>query len=229
MSDTTDRYGRPAAGEAAGEAAPDDDATEAEVLEGEIEEPADRGQDATDGGGEEEVADAELAEEAPESELAAARRERDQYLDLAQRARAELDNYRRRVKGETASAEQRGRASVARELFSAIDNLELALQSVDVDPEGAPPADEPASEEVSAKTALAEGVALVYRELREGLKRAGVEPFDPTGESFDANSCEAVATAQADGAGKDEVVEVLAKGYRIGDQVLRPARVVVSG
>jgi len=204
---------------------------EAEVLEGEIEDPAPASGDAA-GGAEadaEVVTDAEPAAEEPEDALAAARRERDEYLDLAQRARAELDNYRRRISGETAAAEQRGRASVAGELLSAIDNLERALQAAGVDPEGAMPEGEPASEEVSAKTALAEGVAIVYRELRDGLKRAGVEVFDPAGESFDATTCEAVATTERAGAAKGEVVEVLAKGYRLGEQVLRPARVVVSG
>lgn len=168
-------------------------------------------------------------EEAAESQLEEALRERDEYLDLAQRTRAELENYRRRVSGETAGAEQRGRAAVARDLIGALDNLERALLASGVDPEGGVPEDEPASQEVTAQTALAEGVAIVYRDLRDGLRRGGVEAFDPLGEPFDPALHEAVATHEDGGAEKGSVIEVLEKGYRIGEQVLRPARVVVGG
>ena len=174
------------------------------------------------------------AEEAePESELDRARRERGEYLELAQRARADLDNYRRRTAAEAQRAEQRGRSAVARDLIPALDNLERALMAAGVDPTGDAPDPvvdgEPTSREVSAQTALAEGVALVYRELLEGLRRSGVEPFDPLGERFDPASCEAVATGQGEGVETGAVLEVLEKGYRIGDQILRPARVVVNG
>jgi molecular chaperone GrpE len=140
-----------------------------------------------------------------------------------------LENYRRRVSGEAAGAEQRGRASLARDLIPAIDNLERALLAAGVDPDGGSPDDEPASQEVSAQTALAEGVALVYRELGAGLKRAGVEPFDPSGERFDPARHEAVSTTPVDGLDRGQVIETLEKGYSLGEQVLRPARVIVSG
>lgn len=165
-----------------------------------------------------------------ESELEAARRERDEYLDLAQRARAELENYRRRTSSETAGAEQRGRAAVARDLLPAIDNLERALIAAGVAPDGDDgDAGEPPSQEVSAHTALAEGVALVYRELCAGLSRAGVESFDPTGERFDPTTSEAIATHAHETVESGAVIEVVEKGYRLGEQVLRPARVVVGG
>ncbi len=165
----------------------------------------------------------------PETELELALRERGEYLDLAQRARAELENYRKRVAGDARNAEQRGKAAVARGLIPAIDNLERALLAAGVDPSGAIPDSEPASQEVSARTALAEGVALVYRELTEGLERAGVGAFDPTGERFDPALHEAVTTAEVEGTERGVVIETLEKGYRIGEQILRPARVVVSG
>jgi len=170
------------------------------------------------------------AEPAPESELDVARRERDEYLDLAKRSRAELENYRRRVSGEAQTAERRGRAAVARDMIPALDNLERALLAAGVDPDGSTaPSNEPVSREVNAHTALAEGVGLVYRELREGLRRAGVEAFDPAGEKFDPNHHEAIGTGAADGVAPGHVVEVLEKGYSLGDTVLRPARVIVSG
>lgn len=164
-----------------------------------------------------------------ESELDRLRRERDEYLELAQRTRAELDNYRRRVSGEAAAAGERARGGLARELVPALDNLERALLAAGVDPEGsARDGENPASEEVSAHTALAEGVALVYRELRGALERAGVVGFDPAGERFDPQLHEAVASNPADG-DSGVVLETIEKGYRLGEQVLRPARVIVSG
>ncbi len=166
----------------------------------------------------------------PETELEVALRERAEYLDLAQRARAELENYRRRVAGEAQAAEKRGRAAVARDMIPALDNLERALIAAGVDPEGSTaPSSEPVSREVTAQVALAEGVGLVYRELREGLRRAGVEAFDPVGQKFDPNHHEAVATGAAEGVATGHVVETLEKGYSLGDTVLRPARVIVAG
>src|SRR3954447_7200192 len=175
--------------------------------------------------------------------LADVKRERDEYLQLAQRARADFENYRKRAARETQDAERRGKASVARELLPALDNLERALKSTGLDPAtGRPAADsEPTSEEqdaeaydtpseeVSAQEALARGVALVYGELRSALERAGVETYDPAGEPFDPKTSEALATRSAgDSVESGRVIETLERGYRLDGQVLRPARVVVS-
>ncbi len=187
--------------------------------------------------------DAAEVEQDLDALLADVRRERDEYLELAQRARADFENYRRRAAREAQEAERRGKASVARELLPALDNLERALRSTGIDPtSGRPsagseptPSEEDAaafdvpSEEVSAQEALARGVALVYNELRAALERAGVETYDPTGEPFDPITSEALATRPAaDGVEPGRVVETLERGYRLNGQVLRPARVVVS-
>jgi molecular chaperone GrpE len=172
------------------------------------------------------------------------KRERDEYHALAQRARADFDNYRKRAVREVEDAERRGRASVARELLPALDNLERALKSTGLDPWTGRPADAPQptseeeedaeafdapSEEISAQEALARGVALVYGELRAALERAGVETYDPTGERFDPTTSEALATRPAeDATGPGVVIETLERGYRLDGQVLRAARVVVS-
>jgi molecular chaperone GrpE len=164
-------------------------------------------------------------------ELGATKKERDEYLELAQRTRADFDNYRKRVAGDTAAAAARGKAELARELIPAIDNLERALRSSGIDPDrdgGGGSAAEPPSQEVSARDALAHGIALVYRELRGALERAGVESYDPTGEEFDPELHEALTTKVADGAKSGIVLETAARGYRLNGQVLRPARVVVS-
>jgi molecular chaperone GrpE len=176
--------------------------------------------------------------------LADVKRERDEYLEIAKRARADFENYRRRATREAQEAERRGKASVARELVPALDNLERALRAAGVDPEtpaSAAPAspgaaesaqdraEEAPSEEVSAHEALARGVALVYGELRAALERAGVETYDPTGERFDPTVHEALATRAADdGVDPGVVLETLEKGYRLDGQVLRAARVIVS-
>lgn len=138
-------------------------------------------------------------------------RERDEYLELARRTKADFENYRKRVAGEAAQAETRGRADIARQLVPVLDNLERALAS---------------SQEGEAS--LAQGVRLVYEELSSVLERNGIESYEPSGEVFDPAWHEAMLTrpAPADKAGK--VLEVLEKGYRLDGQVLRPARVVVG-
>ena len=222
---------RPAAGSppaaASEEQAETTDVYEAEIVDAELVEDGATGDDRE---AQEKADPGQPDQPAPESELEVALRERGEYLELAQRARAELENYRRRVSGEAQTAERRGRAAVARDMIPALDNLERALIAAGVDPEGSTaPSGEPVSREVSAHTALAEGVGLVYRELREGLRRAGVESFDPLGEKFDPKHHEAIATGAGDGVGPGQVLETLEKGYSLGDTVLRPARVIVSG
>jgi molecular chaperone GrpE len=146
-------------------------------------------------------------------ELGETKRERDEYLELAQRTRADFENYRKRVAKETSEALARGKAELARELLPVIDNLERALDT------GSDPA---------AHDALVEGVGLVLNELRGKLGNAGVESFDPTGEKFDPQLHEALSTQPAEGTESGIVLETMQKGYRLNGQVLRPAKVVVS-
>ncbi|MBA2545481.1 MAG: nucleotide exchange factor GrpE [Solirubrobacterales bacterium] len=146
-------------------------------------------------------------------ELGRAQRERDEYLDLAQRTRADFDNYRKRVSKDTADALQRGKLDVARQLIPVIDNLERAMAAGD----GA-----------SDPAALAKGVSLVHGELREALTRVGLTAFDPAGDRFDPAWHEAISTRAEQGSKPGTVLETLEPGYRLGEQLLRPARVVVS-
>jgi molecular chaperone GrpE len=148
--------------------------------------------------------------------LADAQRERDDYLDLAKRTKADFENFRKRMTAEVQAAGARGKAEVIREVVPVLDDLERALQAAGLDPEGDSP------------DALAHGVLLVFRGLRETLTRNGVEAVDPTGERFDPNLHEALSTIAADGAESGTVVETMQKGYRLGDQLVRPARVVVA-
>lgn len=154
-----------------------------------------------------------------DSLLADAHRERDEYLELAKRTKADFENFRKRMTADVQAASSRGKAELARELVEPVDNLERALTAAGVDPD---------SEEVQDPEGLAHGVLLVLRGLKETLTRHGIEAVDPKGERFDPNLHEALSTQAAEGAESGTVVEVLQKGYRMGDQLIRPARVVVS-
>jgi molecular chaperone GrpE len=142
--------------------------------------------------------------------LAEAQQERDEYLDLARRTKADFENFRKRMSAEVQAAQVRGKAEVAREVIDAVDNLERALEAAE---DGA---------------ALREGVEMVLSGLRETLTRNGIEVVDPSGEKFDPNRHEALSTHLVEGTEGGVVVEVLQKGYALGDQLVRPARVVVS-
>jgi molecular chaperone GrpE len=147
-----------------------------------------------------------------EDPLARAQRERDEYLELAQRAKADFENYRKRAAKEVAAAGERAKGGLVRELLPVVDNLERALAAAE-----------------DREQHLAEGVRLVHAELVGLLERNGVEPFDPAGEQFDPELHEALSTRSEEGAAPGVVLDTVEKGYRLNGTVLRPARVVVSG
>ena len=132
--------------------------------------------------------------------LADAQKERDEYLELAQRTKADFENFRKRVAAEVQAARAVGRVEVAREVIGCVDNLERALEAA-----GQTRRDE-----------LAEGVEMVlgFRGLRETLSRNGIEAVDPKGEKFDPNRHEALSTMPVEGTESGTVVEVMQKGYR---------------
>ena len=142
----------------------------------------------------------------------------DEYLDLAQRTRAEFENYRRRVAREAAAAQQRGAVKLALELLPAIDNLDRALAHA-----------ASSDEAENGEAQLLSGIKHVHTDVLAALKRSGIEPFSPEGETFDPQFHEAVAQQPVEGADPGTVVEVYQRGYRFGENVLRPARVVVAG
>ncbi len=171
---------------------------------------------------EEEAAEANVEQDL-NSLVEQARDERDQYLNLAQRTKADFDNYRKRMAAETAAARSKGQLEVAVGLVETIDNLERVLAAENVDIETAQSGSIPEDVAVSLQ-----GVIVVYRDLNNTLKRAGVEGFDPTGETFDPNLHEALQAVPAEGAEPGVVLEMMQRGYRSGETVVRPARVVVS-
>ena len=174
---------------------------------------------------EEEILEATEVTEA-EDPLARLTRERDDYLDLARRAQADFENYRKRAAREAAAAGERAKSGLVRELLPVVDNLERALGSSD--PEAL--AGTAGSRTAASEQHLAEGVRLVHAELVAVLERNGVEQFDPRGERFDPAEHEALSMRPGDGDGAEPgvVLDVVEKGYRANGSVLRPARVVVS-
>jgi molecular chaperone GrpE len=132
------------------------------------------------------------------------------YLDLAQRTQAELENFRKRAARDVAQAGERTKARLIRELLPVLDNLERALATANPEEDH-----------------LAEGVRLVHVELLGTLERNGIKAFDPAGEPFDPTVHEAISMREGDN-GSGLVLDVVEKGYKLGDAVIRPARVVVS-
>jgi molecular chaperone GrpE len=193
--------------------------TEREQMEPQVpepEEPVTSREEADEPSGDEDPAnEQELLEEKEEAEsedpLARAQRERDEYLDLARRAQADFENYRKRAAKEAAAAGERAKSGLVRELLPVVDNLERALASAR-----------------DGEEHLGEGVRLVHSELIAVLERNGVEQFDPKGERFDPSEHEALSTREQDGAEPGVVLDVVERGYRANGTILRPARVVVS-
>jgi len=145
-----------------------------------------------------------------EERLALLERERDEYLADLKRVAAEFDNFRKRVARDQEAQAARAHEKLVKELLPVLDDLERALVA--------------AEEHEEAK--LEEGVRLVHRELRSALGKEGLVEIETDG-AFDPHVHEALLTQpseQADGA----ILEVIQKGYRLGDRVLRPARVVIS-
>ncbi len=156
---------------------------------------------------------AELRERLEELEqrLEAAEAERDERTNDLQRVAADFDNYRKRVARDQESLATRAHERLVKELLPVLDDLERALQA--------------AAEHEEAK--LADGVQLVFRELRDALSREGLAEVEADGK-FDPHVHEALLTQPSDRE-EGSVLEVLQKGYRLGDRVLRPARVVIAG
>ena len=145
-----------------------------------------------------------------EEQLAALEAERDEHLNDLKRVAAEFENYRKRVLRDQESLVARAHERLVKELLPVLDDLERALAA--------------AEEHEEAK--LEEGVRLVHRELAAALEREGLAEIETNG-LFDPHVHEALLSQPSD-AEEGSVLEVVQKGYRLGDRVLRPARVVVA-
>jgi molecular chaperone GrpE len=144
-------------------------------------------------------------------ELEALRNENEELIDTLQRLQADFDNYRKRAQRDQEALVGRAGERIAKELLPVLDDLERALEA--------------AEQHEEAK--LEEGVKLVHRQLEQLLEREGLSLVETDGK-FDPHVHEALLTQPSESE-EGSVIEVLQKGYRLGDRVLRPARVVVAG
>jgi molecular chaperone GrpE len=153
-----------------------------------------------------------VEETSPEAdELEALRNENEELIDTLQRLQADFDNYRKRAARDQESLVARAGERIVKELIPILDDLERALEAA----------------EQHEEAQLEEGVKLVHRQLEQLLEKEGLAIVETEGR-FDPHVHEALLTQPSD-ADEGSVIEVLQKGYRLGDRVLRPARVVVAG
>src|SRR5213592_1685873 len=145
-----------------------------------------------------------------EEQLAALEAERDERLNDLKRVAADFENYRKRVARDQESLVARAHERLVKELLPVLDDLERALVA--------------AEEHAEAK--LEDGVKLVHRELVEALAKEGLVEIETEGR-FDPHVHEALLSQPSE-VEEGAVLDVLQKGYRLGDRVLRPARVVVA-
>ncbi len=146
--------------------------------------------------------------------LAEAQAKAEEYLAGWQRERAEFANYRQRVEQQAAQTRDRVRGDVLKGLLDILDDLDLALQNRPTEGEAA---------------AWAEGIVLIAQKIRNFLQQQGLETIEPQpGDPFDPYLHEAIAAEPSDEVASGHIIEVLRKGYRVGDRVLRPALVRVA-
>lgn len=151
--------------------------------------------------------------EALRAQLQTAEQKRDEYLDLAQRTRADFENYQKRMQRDLAQERRYAQVPLATDLLPAIDNLERATV---------------AAEQAGEKGPLVQGVAMVLTQILDILRRHGITRIEAMGQAFDPNLHQAVMQQPSQEHPAMTVLQVLEPGYMIHERVLRPARVIVS-
>jgi len=141
---------------------------------------------------------------------------KDHYL----RALADLSNLRKRTAQERREAWERGALSILEELLPILDNFERALAAIAQE-----------NDSHSSQTnldSLREGIFLIYNQLRETLQKRGVEPIEALGQQFDPYFHEAAGRIPTEEVEEGSVVREIQRGYRLGNRLLRPSRVIVA-
>jgi len=146
-------------------------------------------------------------------ELEETRAKADEYLDGWQRARADFANYKKRIEREQADLYQTISGSVVKQYLDIVDDLDLALKNRPQSGEGAE---------------WANGIELVFRKLLTILENQGITPMKVQGEMFDPTLHEAISSEENEEFECDEIIEVVKRGYMMGERVLRPALVRVA-
>lgn len=150
-------------------------------------------------------------EEALEQQLQAAKTQREEYLNLAQRVQADFENFKRRNQSVRADAYDEGKREVIIGFLPILDNMERALAAE------------------AEESPLKSGVEMVYRQMLDMLGKFGVTEIDCHGKPFDPENANAMMQVQREDMEPGTVCDVMQKGYRMGDRVLRYAMVQVVG
>ena len=138
--------------------------------------------------------------------------------DAAARRQADFENYRKRIERDRGEAHNRIVADVARKLLPVLDNLTRALdaeRSVQ-------------NRESKEFRHFLHGIELISKQLNDVLESFGITPIDAVGQRFDPHVHEAVVTESSDEYEPDTVIEEIARGYKLGDRLLRPSMVKVA-
>lgn len=140
--------------------------------------------------------------------------EKASLYDRLLRQQAEFENYRKRVERERGAIYQHGRDDVLLQLLPVVDNFERALSSLETSDGDA--------------EALRHGVELIHKQFKDALSKFGLEPVEAVGKTFDPNVHEAVTTEPSDEHEENTVIEEFQRGYKVGNRLLRPAKVKVA-
>ena len=150
--------------------------------------------------------------ETGESPLEAMRREKDRLQDQLLRTAAEFDNYRKRVDRDRREQAETATASALTGLLPIIDDLERALKA-------------PTGDDVDS---FRKGIELIHQQMVELLRKRGVKPIEAVGADFDPRYHQAVVHDSSPDHREGEVIEEFARGYMLGNRLLRPAMVKVA-
>ncbi len=144
-------------------------------------------------------------------EIIELRKERDSLHDRLLRQAAEFDNYRKRVDRERKETSEYAAVEFIKDILPVIDNFERALQT-----------------EAPGAESYRQGLEIIHRGLLDVLRKRGVTPIETVGADFDPHIHQAVSYEDAPDRRDGEVIEEFARGYKLGDRLLRPAMVKVA-
>ena len=155
----------------------------------------------------------EDAEVPPDSELAEALREKEQFKKLAQRAQADLVNYRRRIEAEQESSRLRNQQRIVLRFADVIDQLETALKSDTLK---------------DTDASWLEGITAIQKNFVNAIAAEGFERFASVGEDFDPRKHEALMSSPSTDHKPNTVIKELRPGYLQYNEVVRPAQVEIA-
>ncbi|QKI90293.1 nucleotide exchange factor GrpE [Thiomicrorhabdus xiamenensis] len=149
-----------------------------------------------------------------ESMLAEAKDEAAKHKDMALRLQADMENLRRRTRLDLEEAHKYALKKFVDALIPAMDSMEMGIEA--------------ASKEEATKESIKEGVEMTFKQMLDVLAEFSVERIDPKGEKFNPQDHEAMTMIPSPDHESQTVVDVIQKGYKLNDRLVRPARVIVA-